>query len=101
MNHQIIKRNAINIFENQISKFAYYGIFFDGKMVCITRARVYLQHNRAVSEIISQNMHVFTYGTTYDNTMKYTDKVKLKSRDIKKVITELITEGRLQIKIIQ
>lgn len=98
MNDQIAKKNLIAILEKEVERFSYHGIFFDGKLVCMTKSRVYLQPGRATSELVSQNMYSIIKGIQYDPNMQYTAARKAEKQAAKDAVNELIKEGRLEIK---
>lgn len=98
MNNKIAKKNLVDLMEKERSLFSYYGIFFDGKLVCVTKARVYLQPGRAVSELINQNKYALIRSMVHDTTLNYTQTRKAEKNAIKEAIDELIKEGRLEIK---
>lgn len=39
------------------SQFTHYGLFYNGILICATRARIYTQKGRVRNEFISQNLY--------------------------------------------
>lgn len=98
----IAKDNTINMLTREVSMFTYHGIFFDGKMVCATKSRVYLQPGRAISEFISQNFYSLARGldAEVDKTLGHRERREEQKKLVRQAIDELVKEGRFEIKAI-
>jgi len=94
----IALQNLTQLLEEEAKRFTYFGIFFDGKLVCVTKSRVYLQAGRAKSELISQNSYSLMKGLVSDPTLNYTQTQEDRRKQVLEAINELIKQGRLEIK---
>lgn len=98
MKEKIIEKNLYEFLQKEIEKFTYYGIFFKGKLVCVTNARVYLQPGRAISELVSQNLYNLITDAGLDRNMPTNQYWREAKKLVKQAVDTLINDGVLEIK---
>lgn len=84
-NRKIIEDNL-----EMMTHFSFYGIYYKGKLMDVSNARIYVQQHRPKTELVNRLRHMWDY----DNKKS----IYLDRNEIKKAIDELIDSGIIQIK---
>ena len=93
----MIKENLIKTLEKKPA-LPLYGIFFDGKLVFITKSKIYRQPGRARFELATNTVREVTKHIPIPTGAYWGAELKNRTNMVKDAIDELVKEGRLEFK---